>query len=80
MTTEKMCTGSFAYTRDDFQAVIEAVADGRIDPSPLVTSRIRLREVVDSGIERLLGPDATPRSRSSSPPEPLPGRECFGVS
>ncbi|MFC9789132.1 zinc-binding dehydrogenase [Rhodococcus sp. NPDC127528] len=55
MVTEKVCTGSFAYTRDDFRSVIDAVADGRIDPAPLVTSRIRLDEVLDKGIHLLRG-------------------------
>ncbi|MFC7449636.1 2,3-butanediol dehydrogenase [Rhodococcus daqingensis] len=55
MLTEKTCTGSFAYTRDDFQSVIDAIADGRIDPMPLVTSRIRLGEVLEQGIDLLRG-------------------------
>ncbi|GAA4488571.1 2,3-butanediol dehydrogenase [Rhodococcus olei] len=55
MVTEKTCTGSFAYTRDDFRSVIEAVADGRIDPLPLVTKRIRLEDVLEDGIALLRG-------------------------
>jgi len=55
MVTEKACTGSFAYTRDDFQAVIDAIDDGRLDPAPLVTRRIGLGDVLDQGILLLLG-------------------------
>lgn len=55
MVTEKGCAGSFAYTRDDFRAVIDAVADGRIDPTPLVTRRIPLANVVDGGLDLLRG-------------------------
>lgn len=55
MLTENICTGSFAYTRDDFASVIEAIADGRIDPTVLVTSRIRLDELLDRGIHLLQG-------------------------
>ena len=54
MVTEKVCTGSFAYTADDFQAVIDAIADGRLDPTPLVTRHIRLDEILDGGIRLLL--------------------------
>lgn len=55
MVTEKGRTGSFAYTRDDFQAVIDAIDDGRLDPTPLITRRIRLDEILDQGIHLLLG-------------------------
>lgn len=55
MLTEKICTGSYAYNSDDFRTVIEMIADGRLDPSPLVTSRIRLGEVLEKGIELLRG-------------------------
>ena len=55
MTTEKTCTGSFAYTGDDFRSAIEAIAERRIDPNPLVTRRIRLDEVLDQGIGLLRG-------------------------
>lgn len=53
MVTEKTCTGSLAYTREDFRSIIDAIAEGRIDPTPLVTGRIRLGEILDKGIEHL---------------------------
>ncbi|MFE3442709.1 2,3-butanediol dehydrogenase [Nocardia sp. NPDC059180] len=55
MVTEKTCTGSLAYTSDDFRAVIDAITEGRIDPTRLVTRRISLDEVLDKGIELLRG-------------------------
>jgi len=55
MLTEKACTGSYAYTREDFAAVIEAIAEGRLAPMPLVTNHIQLADVLDGGIKTLLG-------------------------
>jgi (R,R)-butanediol dehydrogenase / meso-butanediol dehydrogenase / diacetyl reductase len=53
MLTEKRCTGSFAYTRDDFRTVIDMIADGRLDPAPLITSRIGLADALEKGIHAL---------------------------
>ncbi|MUL47395.1 alcohol dehydrogenase catalytic domain-containing protein [Mycobacterium sp. CBMA293] len=53
MITEKRVTGSFAYTRDDFRTVIDMVADGRLDPAPLITSRIQLADALEKGIHAL---------------------------
>jgi threonine dehydrogenase-like Zn-dependent dehydrogenase len=55
LTTEKHITGSFAYTRDDFQAVIDAVAAGRMDPRPLVSSTVSLDDMIERGLDNLLG-------------------------
>ncbi|WP_175582978.1 zinc-binding dehydrogenase [Nocardia cyriacigeorgica] len=55
MVTEKTCTGRLAYTSEDFRAVIDAITQGRIDPTPLVTRRISLDEVMDKGLELLRG-------------------------
>jgi threonine dehydrogenase-like Zn-dependent dehydrogenase len=55
MLTEKKCTGSYAYTRDDFQSVIDAIDSGKIDPLPLITKRIRLEEILENGINLLRG-------------------------
>ncbi|WP_026303203.1 2,3-butanediol dehydrogenase [Jongsikchunia kroppenstedtii] len=55
MLTEKVCTGSYAYTRKDFAAVIDAIADGRLAPMSLVTNHIQLADVLDGGIKTLLG-------------------------
>lgn len=53
MLTEKRVTGSFAYTRDDFRTVIDMIADGRLDPAPLITSRIELADALEQGIHAL---------------------------
>lgn len=53
MLTEKRVTGSFAYTSDDFRTVIDMIADGRLDPAPLITSRIRLADALSKGIHAL---------------------------
>lgn len=53
--TEKTVTGSFSYTDQDFAQVVEAIGEGRLDPSPLVSSRIALTDIVDRGLEHLLG-------------------------
>lgn len=55
LTTEKHLVGSFAYTDEDFAAVVDAVASGRIDPRPLISSTIPLADVVTGGIDYLLG-------------------------
>jgi len=47
--------GSNVYTRVEFQEVIEAVADGRIErPERMITSRISLDEGVTKGFEALI--------------------------
>jgi (R,R)-butanediol dehydrogenase/meso-butanediol dehydrogenase/diacetyl reductase len=50
---EKSLIGSFAY-RDEFDAVIEMLADGRLQPEPMVTGRIGLDDIVGGGFEELL--------------------------
>lgn len=55
LVTETHLVGSFAYTDEDFAAVVEAVASGRIDPRPLISSTIPLADVVTGGIDYLLG-------------------------
>jgi threonine dehydrogenase-like Zn-dependent dehydrogenase len=54
MQAETRILGSLAYTRADFEEVIAAVIDGRIDPAPLVTSEIELADIVDKGLAYLL--------------------------
>jgi len=41
------------HAERDFGSVVELFADGRLDPDPLVTSRIGLGEIVESGFEAL---------------------------
>jgi len=51
--TEATLTSSCAYA-NDHAAVIAAIAAGRIDPTPLISGRIGLDEVVSGGLEALL--------------------------
>jgi (R,R)-butanediol dehydrogenase/meso-butanediol dehydrogenase/diacetyl reductase len=55
MSTEKKLTGSYAYTDTDFVEVIEAIAEGRLDPSPLISSTIALADATQKGLDYLLG-------------------------
>ena len=50
---EKTIIGSFAYV-DEFDAVLEMLADGRLQPEPMVTGRIGLNDLVGGGFEELL--------------------------
>jgi (R,R)-butanediol dehydrogenase/meso-butanediol dehydrogenase/diacetyl reductase len=38
--------------------VIDMLADGRLDPEPLITDRIQLEDIVENGFERLLDADS----------------------
>ncbi len=53
MLTEVNLTGSNAYDDSDFAGVIAAVADGRIDPSGLISSEIGLDDIVTAGFDHL---------------------------
>jgi (R,R)-butanediol dehydrogenase/meso-butanediol dehydrogenase/diacetyl reductase len=61
--TERTVKGTFCYGfppssfRTEFDAIIEALADGSIDTETFVTDRIPLENLVDDGIEALLDPD-----------------------
>jgi (R,R)-butanediol dehydrogenase/meso-butanediol dehydrogenase/diacetyl reductase len=45
--------GSICYNRD-FPRVISLLRDGRIDPTPMITGRIELDDIVQGGFEELL--------------------------
>lgn len=45
--------GSIAYNRD-FGRVISLLKDGRIEPTPMITKRIGLEEIVSGGFDELL--------------------------
>lgn len=51
--TEASLTSSCAYA-NDHAAVIDALASGRVDASPLITKRIELEQVVAEGFESLV--------------------------
>jgi len=56
---ELVLNGVFGYEAGplgdrDYETVLRLLADGRIDPEPLVTGRIGLGDVVDDGFEALL--------------------------
>lgn len=55
MTREKTLLGSFAYTRNDFVEVRDALVQGRLVAGPLISSRIALADILDRGIVHLLG-------------------------
>ncbi|MCB0211896.1 MAG: 2,3-butanediol dehydrogenase [Anaerolineae bacterium] len=50
---EKTIIGTFAY-RDEFDLVIDMLADGRLQPEPMVTGKIGLNDLVAGGFEELL--------------------------
>lgn len=52
---EKTITGSFSYDDRDYREVIQAIDEGRLDPRPLVSSTIGLDQVMERGIDYLLG-------------------------
>ena len=52
---EKYYMGVATYVKGDFQEVIEAIADGRLDMcSKMITKRIGLGEVVEEGFKALI--------------------------
>lgn len=55
MNSQKRLVGTLAYTNEDFAEVITAIADGTLDPSPLVSSTISLDDASEKGLNHLLG-------------------------
>ena len=58
---ERTVTGTLGYTGgpradEEFGMVIDMLASGQLDPSPLITDRIDLEEIVTQGFERLTDP------------------------
>lgn len=54
---EKIITGSMCYTIEDFQGVIDAMADGRIDIESckkLITKKVKLEDGIKGGFDELL--------------------------
>lgn len=50
---EKELTFSSGY-QDEFQAAIDYLADGRVNIEPLITARIKVKDLVEKGIKELI--------------------------
>jgi (R,R)-butanediol dehydrogenase/meso-butanediol dehydrogenase/diacetyl reductase len=60
---ERTMTGTLAYlggprSDEEYGMVIDMLAEGQLDPEPLITDRIGLDDIVDDGFERLLDADS----------------------
>lgn len=60
---ERTLSGTLAYlggprSGEEYGMVIDMLADGRLDPEPLITDRIQLEDIVENGFERLLDADS----------------------
>ena len=42
------------YQRKDFQAVIQALADGKLKPQRMITSKIKMEDLVEKGVWALV--------------------------
>ncbi|PYH91722.1 alcohol dehydrogenase [Aspergillus ellipticus CBS 707.79] len=51
---EKHVFGTVIYEDGDFEAVIEAIWSGKLDPKALITSKIRMEDVVKRGFKALV--------------------------
>ncbi|ORY19534.1 chaperonin 10-like protein [Clohesyomyces aquaticus] len=51
---EAKYTAVLGYQRKDFQAVVDHLANGSLKPEKMITSRIRLEDLVDGGIKALI--------------------------
>ncbi|KIM93810.1 hypothetical protein OIDMADRAFT_45955 [Oidiodendron maius Zn] len=54
MVEEKKYMAVMTYVRRDFEEVIEAVAKGLLKPDRMITSRIKLEDVVERGFKELI--------------------------
>ncbi|GAB1201596.1 hypothetical protein APSETT445_000174 [Aspergillus pseudonomiae] len=52
--SEKHIIGSAIFDGDDFEAVIDAIASGKLKPQSMITSKIRMEEIVEQGFEALI--------------------------
>ncbi|KAJ5497219.1 hypothetical protein N7463_009206 [Penicillium fimorum] len=52
---EKHIVGAIAYNLEDFEAVIDAIASGTIQPRQMITSKIRMEDVDEKGFKALIG-------------------------
>ncbi|KAF2466188.1 GroES-like protein [Lindgomyces ingoldianus] len=51
---EAKYTAVLGYQREDFQAVIDHLANGSLKPEKMITSKIRLEDLVEGGIKALI--------------------------
>lgn len=51
---ERKYIGVATYQEGDFQAVIDAISEGRMKPEGMITKRIKLTEVVEEGFQALI--------------------------
>ncbi|KAJ6099098.1 hypothetical protein N7467_000633 [Penicillium canescens] len=52
---EKHVTGAAVFDDGDFEAVIDAIASGKIQPRPMITSKIPMEDVTEKGFKALIG-------------------------
>ncbi|KAE8140632.1 chaperonin 10-like protein [Aspergillus pseudotamarii] len=52
--SEKHVIGSAIFDGDDFEAVIDAIASGKLKPQSMITSKICMEEIVEKGFEALI--------------------------
>jgi (R,R)-butanediol dehydrogenase/meso-butanediol dehydrogenase/diacetyl reductase len=55
LLSEKRVVGSFGYTNEDFAEAAALVSSGEIDPRPLISAVLPLKEAINGGLEYLLG-------------------------
>ncbi len=63
VTSERTVIGTLGYTagpraHEEFGVVIDMLANGQLDPEPLITDRIGLEKIVDQGFNRLTEPES----------------------
>ncbi|KAJ5295532.1 hypothetical protein N7508_010353 [Penicillium antarcticum] len=52
---EKHVTGAAVFDDGDFEAVIDAIASGKIQPRPMITSKIPMEDITEKGFKALIG-------------------------
>lgn len=52
--SEATLTASLCYAEGDYARVIKLIADGRLEPAPLITRKVKLADVVRDGFEELV--------------------------
>ena len=51
---EKEIRGCIGYFDGEFDAAIDLLGSGQLDPSPLITHRLELERIVEDGFEQLI--------------------------